>query len=342
MSDRPTAAFSPRSLLFTAACAMGVAAAGALAQGAAPTQDSAAAAQQENTAPAQSTDERRDEAVFGSGAKAELTLGADHAFSSDLEDDAGSFSLTRGAVGINASFRATEKARVGFSVSGDQFWYSFDDATAFGAGVDQPWDDVRVLAVGASFTNQAWDTWGYRASASVVSSGEEGSEFSDTLTYAGSLGFFHTPREGLTLGLGVAVSSRLEDDATVLPIPFIRWEFNERWSLSTDARGSRSGGLTLAYKQSDEWTYFATASVFGEEFRLDADNAAAPEGVGQHFGIPVAVGASWTFHPQVTLTGRAGYVFGQTLQLDDMDGIELADVDADGAPFVGLVLTARF
>lgn len=184
------------------------------------------------------------------------------------------------------------------------------------------------------------DHWGYGVGGFVSSSGEGGADFSDTLEYGGFATVTYASSQSLVFGLGLSVSTQLEDDTTVIPIPFIRWKIDERWMLSTD-RSIGLGGVALTYQATDTLRFGIVGGYDRSNFRLASD-ARVPDGVGRHTAIPILASITWDAHEQFSLTAVAGAAVSQTLTLDDSEGNEVAEDDAGVAPMIGVFGTFRF
>jgi hypothetical protein len=191
-----------------------------------------------------------------------------------------------------------------------------------------------------SWQNQIDDQWGYRVGAFASSAGESDADFSDTLEYGGFVAFSYAASQDLIVGLGVGLSSQIEDDVRVLPIPFVRWQINEKWLLASD-RTTNIGGMALTYAATEDFRIGGLIGFDTSNFRL-GDDAPIPNGVGRHRFIPVGVIATWSATPQFSLTGVAGVAFAQEYTLDDREGNRVAKDDAESAGVFALVATLRF
>lgn len=280
----------------------------------------------------------------GTGVTAELRLYGMHVLSSDL-DEGGDASLTRAGATIGVDIPVKERSSLGFELGTRVDWYDFGPgALPFVSlppfEVRDPWDTIYRYDVGVSWQNQIDDQWGYRVGAFASSSGESDAEFSDTIEYGGFVAFSYAASQDLIVGLGVGLSSQIEDDVRVLPIPFLRWQINEKWLLASD-RTTNIGGVALTYAASDTLRIGALVGFDTSNFRLGED-ASIPDGVGRHSFIPVGVIATWEATPQLSVTGVAGVAFAQEYTLDDREGNRIAKDDAESAGMFALVATLRF
>jgi hypothetical protein len=280
----------------------------------------------------------------GTGVTAELRLYGMHVLSSDL-DQGGDASLTRAGATMGVDIPLNDRSSLGFEMGTRVDWYDFGPgALPFVSlppfEVRDPWDTIYRYDVGVSWQNQIDDQWGYRLGAFASSSGESDAEFSDTIEYGGFVAFSYAHSRDLILGLGVGLSSQIEDDVRVLPIPFLRWQINEKWLLASD-RTTNIGGIALTYAATEDFSIGGLVGFDTSNFRLGED-ASIPNGVGRHSFIPVGLIASWKPTSQFGLTGVVGMAFSQEYTLDNSDGNEIAQDDAESAGVLALVATLRF
>jgi hypothetical protein len=277
--------------------------------------------------------------------QATLEFYAGHAFESDFSDQPGSMSVSRAGVDFSALFPVTETGSIGFGLNADQSWYDFSDFSLASPALaisptSQPWDDIRSVAATISWFSKINEEWSYFVSGQVQSSGEEGANFEDTLTYGGALAFTYQASESLAIGVGIAATTRLEESAFVIPIPSLRWQIDPKWLLASDL--DHDGvGLKLSYDICETLTIALKGGYFTRDFRLSDDNPAR-EGVGRHSGIPVRVSLDWNFAPQGTLWVAGGYIFGQELELNIQSGDEIVTLDVDASPMISGGLSFRF
>jgi hypothetical protein len=270
---------------------------------------------------------------------ASLDLFANHVLTADFDASPGDVSLTRigSQLGVNADLGERRSLGIGFTAM--HTWYEFDGATGFGTS-GEPWDTVAELDLALRYNAPINDRWGFLVGANVNAAFENGADFADALTFGGRGGVTYSISEQATIGLGVAVTSRLEEDAFIVPFPFIAWEITEQWRLGSYG-SSRGSGLALSYSPSETWTFTVRAGVEAHEFRLD-DAGPTPDGVGRAWHVPIELLAQWKVHPQVTVVAGVGLVAWQQYTLDDAAGNEIAEINADAAFAFGVGVTFTF
>lgn len=271
---------------------------------------------------------------------ASLSFSAQHNFASDFSDAPGDVAVTRAAADAAFTYPTSQRGRLTIGLEAERSIYNFTDATGFVSGATEPWDDVMAAGASLRFSRQHDAQWSYFAGVDVQSSGQDNADFSDTITYGGSIGFIFADSDRLRYGFALGAHTRLEDDTTFLPIPIIAWRFDEHWSLASSPR--RGGGqIALTYAPSETLSFSAAVGFESRDFRLADDNP-TPRGVGRDSRMPVALGVDWTVHPQVHLTAEAGVNFGQEFTLDDVGGNRINKLDADMGFFAGVGVRVEF
>jgi hypothetical protein len=273
------------------------------------------------------------------GVQTSFQIYGGHVFSHDL-DDAGDVSITRAGAKVGLRVPVSDRTSASFSLGAEGSWYDFSDATGFGAGITEPWEDVRLYTFEAAYSARLTDRWTLTVGGAIESGTEEDADFSDSLTYSGFVGGSYSASEDVTIGAGLIFGTRLEDDAFVFPVPIIEWRIDDQWRIGSrpSARGAR---LAVTYQATEQVGVFGFVGFESREFRLD-DEGPAPEGVGRDRRVPVGLGVDWTPHPRVALDVVAGVDVWSQYTLDDVNGDEIGEQDGDPAPFLGAQLTLRF
>ncbi|MDX2131548.1 MAG: DUF6268 family outer membrane beta-barrel protein [Planctomycetota bacterium] len=272
--------------------------------------------------------------------QATLKLDVEHDFSADFDEAPGSVDVTRLRADMEVAIPLEGGRAFTISLTNEYSAYSFDDATGFVSGVSEPWDDVLDHQIALGYRTRLGERWGLFVGGSAQASYEIGATFGDSLTYAVRGGLSYAVNERTRVGLGVAVVSRLEDSAFVIPFPIIEWQFADRWTLRTTG-ASRGALLSLAFQATDNLELSLGAGIRGREFRLE-DDGPVPDGVGSELGVPVLVAARWNITPQITLVAEAGAFVYRNYTLDDANGNELADIDTDIAPAARVGVSFNF
>lgn len=283
------------------------------------------------------------EAADGRSVKAAFSIYGEHNFSSDLKDTTGNVSVSRLFGDLGVDIPISTDGSLNLRVGSEYETYDFQDATAFAAGFSEPWDRVLRYRFDAGYSQSFNDKWRWFVGGDVQSAGEVGADWNKTITFGGRGGVSYAFNKNFILGGGVFAHSRLEDDPAIFPFLFVRWQIDDKWSLSTTGRNPASFGigLELAYQVADDWTIFLAGSYQSRDFRLDNDGA-SPGGIGQQRQLPINLGVAWKANDQVSLTAYLGANFLQEYELQDRDGNELRQFDAEMAPFLGLQAQFKF
>lgn len=275
--------------------------------------------------------------------KASFSIYGEHNFSSDFKDTTGSVSVTRLFGNLGVDIPVSTDGTLNFRIGSEYETYDFKDSPAFAPGWSEPWDRVLRHRLDAGYSQPAGDKWRWFVGADVQSAGEIGADWNKTLTFGGRAGASYALSNTLILGGGLFVHTRLEDDPAIFPFAFVRWQFADKWSLSTTGRNPASFGigLELSYQFAEDWTVFLAGSYQSRDFRLD-DDGASPGGIGQQRQVPINFGVAWKANSQVSLTAYLGANLFQEYELQDASGNELQQFDAEISPFIGLQAEFKF
>ncbi len=263
-----------------------------------------------------------------------------HEFDTDIEGSDASFDVNRFGGGFGAAFTISDELtlRAGFDYSYND--YSFDEADTLIPGVtgNDPFDAFHTVSLVGGLDYRLDEKWTISGTGFVRYEGEEGVDLDDALI-GGGLGFFtYRFNEDLTLGFGVGASSRLEDDAWVVPYLFVRWQIDEQWQLRSDGLGAR-----LSWSPSPEYEVFLRGRYVRDEWRLDDDRGAASEGVFRDDRVPVGLGIDWRPIPTLTITGEVSVMVYRELEFLNDNGRTVSEEEIDEImPAVGFSVVWRF
>lgn len=254
--------------------------------------------------------------------------------SSDI-DGGGEVAVGRVGPTLGVRWAPDQTAFLDLSVGAEFSFYDFDNATGIVAGGD-PAGDFAEYSIGARYTAQANDQWWWFVGGRASWAGEESENLGDGFTAAGVAGATYQVNDSLRLGLGVAVASRIEDDARVYPLPVIDWTINDEWSLAT-----ADDGVRLTYAPFEAWSFFASGGWDSHEFRL-LSNGPIPDGVMRDEHIPVVAGVNWHPNAHFELEATLGMSVWNQYEFLDSTGAKITDTDADAALMAGLSARVRF
>lgn len=260
----------------------------------------------------------------------------------DFDSDNGEFGFSTYRAGLRLRQGIGDRGTLGANISFSLLDYDItaaptatvNSAAAIGSGID----DVYETAIIVDYTHRGEGDFSYQFGAGVVSAGEDGADFGDTIDLLGTAGFLYRYSDKLSLGLGVLVKSRLEDDVLVVPVPQIRYQIDDRWLLETER-----AGVKLSYKSSESLTYGIAAEYIQETFRLnDSHTALASEGVVNHARVPVSIFAVYAPAEQIELRARIGASLASDIEFLDRNGNDITKEDIDTAIFGSINVSFRF
>lgn len=185
--------------------------------------------------------------------------------------------------------------------------------------------DFDTLAFDLLWKSMINDDWGYFAYGAVGFSSSTHTSLSSGLTGTGGGGARYVWSKDLSLGLGVAVSTQMEDDPFVLPIIALDWQISDRWNLRT------LNGATLTYDFSGDNKFLLDLSgrYQRRQFRLN-EGTSLTETM-----ITVELGATYNFTPHAGLRGFVGVGAGRNFEVRH-NGEKVASEDVDAAPIIGV------
>lgn len=270
-------------------------------------------------------------------ARAAAELGAD----ADLDEGDGTVSASRVEAMLAARIKLNDTSALDARIGSEFSFYDFEDAQSFDGSSDGPLDDAARYDLALSYSTRIDEHWAWFAGGSIAASPAEGADWNNAITGGGTAGATYTHSDTLRLGLGLAVSSRLEDNPRFIPIPILDWRFAERWRLHTTDRPLRLRGLQLTYSATESLDLFLVGGWASREYRLD-DDAATPDGVFRDERAPLLAGAAWRFAPGVELDAALGTFAWTNFELLDSEGDEVADSDADPSLAAFLSISIKF
>lgn len=250
-------------------------------------------------------------------------------------DGGGDVGLTRYFGSLSGTRIAPDGTMLGVSLGAGGATYDF-------GGVPL-WGDVDERRLSVTLRTRLSD----RASVLVVPSlreaAEDSANLSDGRSYGAFAAVFFEVSDRLTIGPGVGVFTRLEQDRQIFPFLAIDWDVTDRWKLSTgQGVGVTQGpGLSLSYAVTDALRVGLSGRMETAAFRLD-DVGTAPGGVGEHDARPLVATVAWVPNPGTSVSAFAGMEYDGELTLRDAQGDLVSRTDYDSAPVFGAQVVLRF
>ncbi|MAO21109.1 MAG: hypothetical protein CMJ35_04280 [Phycisphaerae bacterium] len=259
----------------------------------------------------------------------------------DFDADIGELSLAEYRLGLNAMWNIKDGGRLSIDLGAGLLDYDITPSATSVAGdaasIGAELDEIQTLGLTGIYSDRLNDTTSWFLGGGVGFSGEQDADFGDSFEWLFTTGFMYKQSDTFSWGLGVLVKSRLEDDVLVVPVPQITWNIDERWTLATER-----AGLRLIYKSSDVLSYGISGEYRSESFRLDDTHVSAPEGMGTHRRIPVALFAQYKANDRIVIDASVGAALGGELEFLDTNGNDVAKQDLDVGVFGSLSLSFRF
>ncbi len=267
---------------------------------------------------------------------ASLYVQGEMGFESDLSG-AGRVATSRGRTGIDVGIPTGQYSQLNLGFDYEHSSYDFHGATGFVAGATSPFDDVDRETLSARFAQHLSQEFSYVVGARVFMSAEEGAKASDSLEGLVYVAPRYAFSDTFAIGLGVVVSTQLEDNALVLPVFVLDWDITKEWNLSNDGKL----GLFVTYTPNEHWAFSLGGDYQYRDFRLD-QGGPDPNGVGRDARVPVMLSATWTPDKRVSVQAGIGMTFLQQYELLDSSGNSIAKINADPAPVAMVRLGFKF
>jgi hypothetical protein len=257
-------------------------------------------------------------------------------FGGDLEGPTGEVDLLISGASIDVRLPVGRFTQIGAQVGYEHRLYDWHDGEGVFAGTDEPWEDVHTLSIGGSLLQPVSRTWAIFGRGGVRMSVAEGADLDDGATMNLMAGIGKRFDENLTLGVGVMVATRLEEDPLIIPAPQIDWQIDEHWRVHT-----RGPGAELELTLDEDWQVFGRAGWESRTFRLPDDSIRA-SGVVKDQRVPLTLGTRWQLHEHLELTFEGGLDVHRELELADSEGKNDRDLDAEPGGFLGISVELGF
>lgn len=287
------------------------------------------------------------EAILGSAAPTagspwsfSLRGGFLHHFGTDLEKQ-GDFSVSRFFIQGGPEYAPDSRRSIALAAGYGIDRYDFAGGSL--SSVQEPWEDIHAVRLGASLRWGMENDWTLFAMPSLRWNAESGADKGNALTGGVYAGAAYRFSDRLTAGPGLGITSRLEDSASVFPFLLLQWKMTERLTLATGKgfAAMQGPGLTLEWKATARWDLLFGGRYEQQRFRLD-DRGQVPDGIGEKTSLPLFIGATCEISPKVRADVFGGVALGGELRLEDRDGRLVAEDDFDPAFFLGAGLVGRF
>ena len=249
---------------------------------------------------------------------------------SDMERGPGDVEIQRAGWHAVLGERVGEDTAFFLQLDAEASFYDFASDSLIVPGGGDPLNDVYETSASVSMQHDPFSDRSWFAGAEVMLSGEDEADVDDSLSFAGIGGLRYRVRDDFALSLGLAARTRLEDDTWIWP--FLGFD----WQVSDDLRlQSRGSEVELTSTLSESFELSLEAAFDMRQYRFN-DDGVIPDGVLQDEEITASLGLAWKPRPDVKVELQGGAVLWRELNTLDVDGNDLAEIEADVAPFVGL------
>lgn len=203
----------------------------------------------------------------------------------------------------------------------------------------EPWNTLNTIDLVPTTTVLVGDRVSVLAALPIRYAGESGTGRNGFA--AGISGLLRwQATDALALGLGLGVTSELEDEARTFPIVALAWRIDEGLIFETEGDWFQGGRATLRWGPSEQIRLLVSAGYERVRFRLDDNgNARDTNGIGEITTIPLEVGLRLAFTEAAHLEVRAGLGIAGRLRVESDDGDRLYDQRFDPAPRVSVAFT---
>ncbi|HSG32735.1 MAG TPA: DUF6268 family outer membrane beta-barrel protein [Thermodesulfobacteriota bacterium] len=264
-----------------------------------------------------------------------ITTNYDHGIDTDI-DNGGEISINRYSISVNGSRHIND--RVGLDINTSYSFTDFDFSANSGFAEPNPWEGINKAGLGFRLKYSINPEWSLSAGPFIRYSGEQGADFSDSLTYGGLAGFTYSPSRNFFIGTGVYLSSRLEDHVIAYPGLIMNWVVSEKIRVSTLLTGVKSElgpRVQIYYEITDKIDTAISAGYEFNRFRLD-DESIAQDGIGDVKILPVWASIGYEVSKHIRLELYSGFGFLGEIELEDRNGDRLEKEDFDTMFFIGL------
>lgn len=278
-----------------------------------------------------------------------VTVGGSEQFKSEIDDgSSASFTLTRAKISVAMPIKLNDEFRLGTTVRYGLDAYSWDDV-----GGNDPWQYINTLQ-GSSILNwqPADSDFSYFGGGFVKMAAESGVSLNRAASGGGIVGVNYKVNDTLSIGAGVALTTVLEDDATILPLLMAKWQFAENWRFDlglTDVATS-GYGADVKWLFSKEWEFGIGAQVHKSRFRINGDQndqlgnsgSSTKNSIVTEQAATLYLDSTWHASDKVDFGAFAGVASGGKLKWADSSGDHEQKTDYKAAAIIGLKAALRF
>ena len=284
--------------------------------------------------PAQTAEEIREERpALRIGFRADQTV----LFDTDLRGEDGDVFTSRSGVDASIIGRLSENVSINFGINGEFSHYDFDGADTPLLTADDALEDAYTTGLRLTGRRTIDETWSVVGGGFARAGLAEGADFDDAISGGGFIAAGYEHSEDFSIDFGVLATTRLEDDALVVPYIALEWKIDDRLTLTTTGLGAR-----LDAKIDERWSVFLRGRYESRSYRLDDDFAPLPGGVVRDESFPLGVGVEFSPSRKISLLVEGGVVVGRELEFFSDSEDEIRTIETDSGAFLGIRLVIAF
>ncbi len=257
-------------------------------------------------------------------------------FGREALENGGELGVQRGNWYATLSREIDARRVLALSFESEASFYDWGGDTQVVPGSARPFNDLYRTRLAATL----YSHWAGRTSLfsgfEVALGGEDQATLSQSVTLGGALGISYQASPDLRVAIGLAGSSRLEDDVWLIPFLGVDWRFARDWHLLVE--GER---VALDWHLSERFTWSAYAIYEQRQYRLNPGGP-LPSGVVRDEQIDLGSTLAWRPRPGVELRLGGGWSAWRELNVFERRGGKVSEVEIDPAPYLELGLSLRF
>lgn len=275
------------------------------------------------------------------GLKASVSVVGINQSNTDL-NSGGSFGWSYASASLGLMNTVSPVTTVGMSLRYDTEFWNWSNMQTYNLGGKNPWGTIQSPGVSFFYSHKFDSDWKLNLIPTLESTGEQGAELGDSLTYGAIINASKQLSPTLNLGLGTGVFRQI-DTNRIFPFVVIDWKITDRWNLNNPFPGGPAGGagLELSYAVTPQFKVSGGAAYRSYRFRLSNSSAYAG-GVGQHKFIPVFARFSYAFDRTTLLDLYTIANVGGSVSAIDPNGNTALSTNYKTTPAIALSLVKRF
>lgn len=206
----------------------------------------------------------------------------------------------------------------------------------------EPWGSVNTVDLAPSTTILVGDRFSVLAAVPIRWSAETGATENGFAAGISALVRWQIT-DTFRIGVGIGVTSQLEDDAETFPIVSLDWQISDAIEFRTEGSWIQGGNAMLLWGPNKAVRVVFSAGYERNRFRLDDNGFRADrDGIGEVTAVPLEVGLRFRLYERAFFDFRFGLAVAGRLRVETDNGGKLYEEDYDPAPRIGLALTLPF